>query len=272
MSGHNGSPLTFARDLAEEAGADAMRRFHTATVKLKPDGTEVTDADVAVERLMRQRIEARFPDHAILGEELGAPEATDRRPTWVLDPIDGTAWYALGIPKWGVLVGLLEENEPVVGACHLPATGETCWAATGAGCWYRRNGGPEERLRLPATPVPLAEAYVSAAGVDHTDVRPLGGGPRIQLGAVAGRAARFRFVGDCVQHVLVARGRLHAAVDPVMAPWDVAALIPIIREAGGVATTIDGKEQGVVFGGSLVTSCHPGLHEEILRLLTAGGG
>jgi histidinol-phosphatase len=122
-------------------------------------------------------------------------------------------------------------------------------------------------VRVQVAPaVPLEEARVSACGPHGTDIKPTDGRAANLTGLIR-RAHRFRFLGDCLQHALVCQGRLHAAVDTIMMPWDVAALVPCVREAGGVATDLSGDAEGVVFSGSLVTSCDPGLHQEVLELL-----
>ena len=257
--------LDFARELADVAEAEIVPRFRRVATELKADGTVVTEADREAERAMRARIAERFPGHAVIGEELGPAGDPGARHRWVLDPVDGTALFTLGLPTFGTLIGLLEDGEPVVGVVHFPALGETDFAARGEGCWVQATGQAPVPARV-APAVPLAEAYVSACGPYGSDIMPASG-RAVDLTAVVRRAHRFRFLGDCLQHSLVCRGLVHVAVDTIMAPWDVAALVPCIREAGGVATSLDGKAKDVVFAGSLVTSCAPGLHEEVLALL-----
>jgi histidinol-phosphatase len=148
---------------------------------------------------------------------------------------------------------------------HFPALGETVYAARGAGCWWRMAGQEAQPVRV-AERVPLAQARVSACGPNGTDISPTDG-RAANLTALIRRAPAFRFLGDCLQHALVAQGRVHAAVDTIMMPWDIAALVPCVREAGGVATSLSGDPEGVVFSGSLVTSCAPELHREVLEVL-----
>jgi histidinol-phosphatase len=139
------------------------------------------------------------------------------------------------------------------------------YAERGSGCWLRRGGGAPERVRV-ARPVALRDAFVSAGGVHGSDILPEAG-RAVNLTALVRGARKQRFVGDCLQHALVCQGRLDAALDTVMSPWDVAALVPCVEEAGGVATTLEGRREDVVFGGSLLTSCDASLQREILAVL-----
>jgi histidinol-phosphatase len=116
----------------------------------------------------------------------------------------------------------------------------------------------------------VQNAYVSACGVDPSDIAPSPAGPCYKLSALIQRTRRFRFVSDCVQHALVAEGRLDAAVDAVMNPWDIAALVPCVEEAGGVATDLEGRRDDIVWRASLLSSATQELHGEILSILSAG--
>src|SRR5262245_35736586 len=257
--------LAFALELARLAEAEILPRFRRVSFSLKADGSEVTEADREAERAMRAAIVQRFPDHAVLGEEWGASGAVDARYRWVLDPVDGTVWFTLGVPTFGTLIGLLEDGEPRVGVIHFPALGETVFASRGQGCWLRRGAGEPGVLRVrPAEP--LRAAFVSACGAHGSDMLPEGG-KAYNLTALVRAARKLRFVGDCLQHALVCQGKLAAALDTVMHPWDVAALVPCVEEAGGVATDLAGRRENVVFSGSLLTSSGPALHGEILAEL-----
>lgn len=265
MSQH--SPyLDFALGLGRAAAKEIMPRFQRVSIETKADGTEVTEADRQAEAVMRNLIGEKFPSHAILGEEGGeTPGSSDL--CWVLDPIDGTTWFSLGIPKFGTLIALLEDREPVLGVIHLPATDEVLYAETGGGCWYRHGKQESELVRVDNKIESLSEAFVSSAGVHNSEILPeLGPGP-FQMTEIIRSAKKFRFVGDCVQHMLVARGILHAALDSLMQPWDSAALIPCLREAGGTVSTMDGDFDNTVFGGSLITSCSASLHDDLLSKL-----
>ena len=258
--------LNFALSLAKAAEEQIMPYYRHSAARLKPDGSDVTEADLAAEGVMRQMIARRFPHHAMLGEEFGVTDSPQERYQWIIDPLDGTTWFVLGVPIFGVLAALLEDNEPIVGVIHLPAMGETVYAARGFGCWFQAGDAAPTRVDVSAN-VELKDATVSAAGVHGSDLYLGGGEIPYNLTALIRRARKFRFCGDCLQHALVCRGRIHAAVDTLMKPWDTAAIIPCIEEAGGIATTVTGKRSNVIYGGSLLTSCSEPLHREIANLL-----
>jgi histidinol-phosphatase len=262
--------LTFALELARVAEAEILPRFRQVSFSLKPDGSEVTDADREAERALRAAIAARFPEHAVLGEEMGASGPSNAARRWVLDPVDGTVWFTLGVPTFGTLIGLLEDGEPAVGVIHFPALGETVFAARGQGCWLRRGNMEPQRVRVREA-APLGAAFVSACGAHGSDILPEGGSA-FNLTALIRAARKLRFVGDCLQYALVCQGKLDAALDTVMHPWDVAALVPCIEEAGGMITDLAGRRAGVVFAGSLLASSNQALHAEMLTLLSTRAG
>jgi histidinol-phosphatase len=257
--------LDFALQLAQAAEAEIMPRFRNCAVSLKADGSEVTDADCAAEQAMRKMIQSRFPKHKILGEEFGG-DSNHAEHLWILDPIDGTAWFTLGVPLFGALIAFVENQQPVVGVIHHPAIGETVYAARGCGCWFKAHGEKSSRVRVSG-PVPLREAVVSATGVHSTNIFHKDGEAPYNLQALIARVRKFRFVSDCMQYALLCRGRLHAAIDTLMHPWDTAAILPCIEEAGGVASGLDGNRENVIDCGSLVAACHPQVLEEVVKVL-----
>src|SRR6266853_6132649 len=210
--------LEFALSLAKAADAEIMPVFRNCTFSLKPDGTEVTEADKRAEEVMREIIGKRFPKHLVLGEEFGGPDKPTKEPLWVLDPIDGTTSFALGLPIFGTLIAYLENGEPQVGVIHFPAMGETVYAAKGSGCWVRVRGENAKQVKVSGT-TELRQAFVSACSASPSDIDPPKSGPAYKLSALIPKARRFRFISDCVQHALVAQGRIDAAVDAVMNPW-----------------------------------------------------
>jgi len=263
------SLLGVALDLAQTAEAEIMPRFRTAAVTRKPDGSEVTEADREAERQMRAQIEARYPDHAILGEEFGATGPDDAHYRWILDPLDGTAGFTLGVPLFGTLVGLLDDGEPVVGVIHFPAIGETVYASRGMGCWFQAEEAEPERVRVDPVEA-LSDATASTTALHSSDVMAADGQTPHRMTELVRRAGKFRFVTDCLQHALVARGRIHCAVDTLVAPWDVAALVPCVREAGGVALPLNPAADDVVFAGSLLTASTETLAHAVRDLLQPG--
>ncbi len=259
--------LEFALELARAAEAVILPAFRNSTVQIKSDGTEVTDADKNAEAVMRRLIGQRFPDHEVLGEEHGGPSEPIRKPLWVLDPIDGTTSFALGLPLFGTLIAYLENGEPLVGVIHFPAMGETMYAAKGTGCWFQLRGdGPPRQVRTSQT-ANIADAFVAAGGTKPSDIEPSRPGNVCKLSQLIRLPRKFRFISDCVQHSLVAQGRIDAAVDPEMNPWDIAALIPCVEEAGGVISDLSGVRENLTWKTSLLSSSSAVLHAQILHAL-----
>ncbi|MEM7206140.1 MAG: inositol monophosphatase family protein [Planctomycetota bacterium] len=257
--------LSFARALASIAELEILPRFQSCAATRKSDGTEVTEADVLAERAMRRAIAAQYPDHSVLGEEDGVSGPREAEYQWILDPIDGTSWFVLGVPIFGTLIALARRDQPVVGVIHFPALGQTVSAARGLGCWFRSGHGKPTRVHV-RPPTALAQASVSASGIHGSDLRS-DAGPAWCLSSIIRNCAQMRFHGDCYQHALVCRGEIDAAVDTIMQPWDSAALIPCVEEAGGVASTLSGDRTGVPDGGSFLSSSGAELHEEIVCAL-----
>jgi histidinol phosphatase-like enzyme (inositol monophosphatase family) len=245
--------LAFGVQVALEAGRVVMEHYQTAlAVELKADASPVTLADRAAEQLIRRSIAARFPTHAVVGEEYGDDgRASTLR--WIVDPIDGTKSFVRGVPLFGVLIALEIEGKVEVGVCHLPALRETVAAATGCGCTF--NGTPARVSGI---------TKLDQATVLCSDGRMLAQrlGPRWP--SLESAAGLTRSWGDCYGHCLVATGRAEVMLDPVMNPWDCAALLPIVGEAGGRFTDWTGASR--IDGGDAV-STNPALHDQVLALL-----
>ncbi len=258
--------LGFALQLAAAAAEPIRRHYRNCSVNTKPDGTEVTEADLRAEEVVREMISRQFPDDSILGEEFGTTNRSETQYRWIIDPLDGTTWFTLGVPIFGTLIALLEDDEPLIGVIHFPVTGETIYAGKGLGCWFKADDTAPVKVRV-GSKVGLKQAVVSAAGVHSSDIHTNSGEFPYNLTGLIHQVKKFRFCGDCLQHALVCKGNLHVAIDTLMQPWDSAAIIPCIEEAGGIATTLSGHRKGIVFGGSLLTSCDRSLHHEVLELL-----
>jgi histidinol-phosphatase len=213
--------LEFALALADDADALTLARYRAVdlAVETKADSTPVTEADRAVEEALRERI-ARERGEAVAGEEYGVEEADVR---WWLDPIDGTKQYARGLPVWATLIALERDGEITAGVVSAPALGHRWWASRGGGAFL--DGSPIHVSRIAR----LEEAYVSTTS--------LRGFP--QFAELANRVAVARTYTDFWQYVLVAEGRIEAASDTVMNPWDVKAPRLIVEEAGGRWTEDD---------------------------------
>jgi histidinol-phosphatase len=257
--------LDFALMLSREAGKLILPLWKNAAVDHKADGSEVTEADRGAEQLLRRLIAERYPDHAILGEEFGGDRNRGAEHLWLVDPVDGTASFAIGLPLFGTLIGYLRRGEPCVGVIGAHALGDTVYAAAGQGCWYRQEGYGPQRVWTSAVTDP-AEAFVVSTALEGTDLDPRIPNPSIRLSCLYREARRFRWSGDCINYALLCQGRIDVAIDPRMNPWDIAAVVPCVREAGGVATSLDGNED-VIWQPNLVASANPALHAKVLQSL-----
>ena len=222
--------LDLAMSLADAADRISMSRYraHDLIIDTKPDLTPVTEADRAVEHALRSRLAEERPGDLVLGEEFGGqPSDTGRQ--WVIDPIDGTKNYVRGVPVWATLIALVVDGRAQVGVVSAPALARRWWAAPGSGAHTR---GPEGQRRLRVSAVrDLADASFSFS--DHIGWEP------VALESLTGSTWRARGYGDFWSHVLVAEGAVDVAAEPELNVWDVAALIPIVEQAGGTITGYD---------------------------------
>lgn len=250
--------LVTAHTIADEADALSLRHFARGVdATAKADGSPVTVADREVEALVRARLTEAFPGHAQYGEEEGG-RLEPGVPTWVLDPIDGTKGFLRGTPVWATLLALVVDGDPVLGVASAPALRERWGAARGLGA--RRNG---HAMRVSAVD-DLADAHVLHGGLDWFRATP--GGWDL-LGRIAGRAGRTRGYGDFWMHLLVAGGQADVAIERDLKPWDLAALICIVEEAGGRLTAWDGG-QALPCGEALTTNA--ALAAPMLELVAGG--
>jgi histidinol-phosphatase len=263
--------LALAVRLADAADAITMARFGAADLRVetKPDLTPVSDADRAVETALRDVLENERPADAVHGEEFGstgAPGDATRR--WVIDPIDGTKSFVRGVPVWATLIGLLDRpadpaaddtDDALLGMVSAPALGRRWWALRGGGAWAGVFGGEPRRLQVSQVGR-LADASLSYAS--------LGGwadaGLRDAFVALTEQVWRTRAYGDFWSYMLVAEGAADLAAEPELSLWDMAALAPIVTEAGGRFTGLDGVP-GVHRGNAAASNGL--LHEQLLAAL-----
>lgn len=268
--------LALALRLADLADVVTMDRFGSLDLRVdtKPDLTPVSDADQATEALLRNALASARPTDAVVGEEYGTSGTADRR--WVLDPIDGTKNYVRGVPVWATLIALtvsgarLEPGEDspdaVVGVVSAPALGRRWWAARGAGAWIDTGQG-RKRLSVSAVRT-LSDASVSFSEWNDPAWEPgeePSGEPsrrRSALDSLLRSAWRSRAYGDFWSHMMVAEGAVDVAVEPELNAWDMAALIPIVEEAGGTVTALDGRSPMV--GGNALSS-NGVLHQRLIE-------
>jgi myo-inositol-1(or 4)-monophosphatase len=216
--------LDFATETAYLAGKLTLGYFQTGVrPDWKEDDTPVTVADRQAEKLIRARIEKRYPRHTIVGEEYGTSEHDDASHRWFIDPIDGTKSFVRGVPLYAVLIGLEIEGLVEVGVAYFPALDEMIAAASGEGCWW--NG---RRARVSDV------SDLSQAVVTFSDVATFFEYNRAEAWEYIKQATYFRAGwGDAYGHSLVATGRVELMLDPIMSVWDCAPFPPILREAGG---------------------------------------
>ena len=256
--------VALALSLAANADLVSLDRFEAQDLKIstKPDRTPVTDADEAVERIIRSGIQASRPGDSIFGEELGS-DSKNSGPQpgrqWIIDPIDGTAGFLRGLPVWGTLIALAIDGTPVLGVVSAPALKRRWYGATGLGAWMTTSGS--------TTPTPLAVSQVASLSDATISYNSLPGwvedGRRDQVHALATGAWRARALGDFWSYMLVAEGSLDVAGEPDLKPFDMAALVPIVEEAGGRFSSLDG-EPGIWNGTALATNSL--LHDEVLAI------
>src|SRR5690606_28262448 len=251
--------LRLAHVLADAVDQLTMSRFKAQDLEVstKPDLTEVTDADRAAEQLVRAQLSRSRSRDQVIGEEFGSTGASPRQ--WVIDPIDGTANFVRGVPVWGTLIGLIEDGKPVVGLVSAPALNRRWWGGEHAGAWTGSRINSATRLQVSSVSS-LAEASLSYSSLDAWAEQ----GRLRQMLNLMQRFWRTRAFGDFWSYMLVAEGAVDVACEPELALHDMAALVPIVTEAGGRFTSLDG-EPGP-FGGSAVAT-NSRLHEEILAAL-----
>jgi len=240
-----------AEAAADAARAETLSRFRAVAVETKSDGTPVTEADRAAERVIRATLRAAFPDFGILGEEFGE-EGSGERPYWVVDPIDGTLAFSRGIPLFTTLIALVEDGEPILGLIDCPTLDERYLGWRGGGC--RRNGVPT-RVSQEAD---LARSIVSHGDPLYFDRC----GKREGFERMAHSIPRLRGYTDAFGHAQVLSGGVGAMVDFDLHPWDAAATQILVPEAGGRCDTLPGpgRKVGLVLGS-------PALVEQLLELL-----
>ena len=244
---------TFLTELATASG-DFIRPYFAnpdLKVETKSDNTPVTMADRGAEELLRTLINQKFPDHGIIGEEHGN-ENEKAEFVWVLDPIDGTKSFITGVPLWGTLIALLYQGQPVLGCIHQPILGQLmigdCETTTlnSNRVHTRATTRIEDATLLTSDPINIrkhlgdqAEDYISQARLVRT-------------------------WGDCYGYLLVASGQADVMIDPLMCPWDIAALVPIIRGSGGVITDCKG---GSAYPAESTLAASKELHPQVIAAL-----
>ncbi|HAY43762.1 MAG TPA: histidinol phosphatase [Micrococcaceae bacterium] len=255
--------LDFALMMAQRVDELTLARYgaNDLRVDTKPDMTPVTDADRGAEELILAMLAEHRPDDSVLGEEFGVHGSGSRR--WVIDPIDGTKNFVRHVPVWATLIALLIDGEPVVGVVSAPALSRRWHAATGMGA-YASEPGLDAPRRLQVSQVAeLSDASLSYASLNGWKAL----GKLDDLLELLDQAWRTRGYGDFFSYALLAEGAVDAAFEPELELYDMAALVPLVREAGGTFTSIAGVEG--CHGGNALAS-NGALHPLILPYLNRG--
>ena len=252
--------LRLAHVIADSVDGLTTDRFRAADLQVdtKPDLTPVTDADLAAERLVRSQLKRTRPRDAVVGEEMDDTGHGPRR--WVVDPIDGTKNFVRGVPVWATLIALVVDDSPVLGVVSAPALSRRWWAATGSGAWSGRSLSAAHRLRVSqiARVEDASLSYSSLSGWEDDD--------RLHTFLnLTRRCWRTRAYGDFWSYMMVAEGAVDIACEPELSLHDMAALVPIVNEAGGIFTSLDGAPGP--WGGSALAS-NGLLHDDLVRHFT----
>lgn len=228
-------------------------------VETKPDLTPVSDADKAAEELIRAQLRRTRPRDMVIGEEYQPTGHGSRQ--WIVDPIDGTKNFVRGVPVWASLIALVEDGRTVIGVVSAPALNRRWWAASGLGAWTGRSLAKARRLQVSAVGT-LSDAYLSYSSAGGWDEI----GRRAQFDSLASSVWRTRAFGDFWSYMLLAEGAVDLVAEPELQLYDMAALVPVVVEAGGRFTSLDGVDGP--FGGNAVAT-NGLLHDEVLAALRA---
>lgn len=259
-----GDDLALALAVAAEADLVSMARFRQADLEVtqKADLTPVTDADRAVEDTIRSALRRARPDDQILGEERGHSAGVASSREWIIDPIDGTSGYLRGLPIWATMIALSIDGIPQLGVISAPALRKRWWAAHGHGAWTRETGGEPQPIRVSAVS-DLSQSVISYNNLPGW----MQAGRQAQLLELAERCWRARALGDFWAYMLVAEGLIDIAGEWDLQPYDIAALWPIVEEAGGQFSALTG-ERDIRLGSALATNGR--LHDEVVAIVRGG--
>ena len=253
------SDLALAQQLADAADQISLARFRALDLKVetKPDRSPVTDADRAVEQALKAILATERPADAIIGEEFGTSGSATRK--WIIDPIDGTANYMRGVPVWATLIALSVAGKPVLSVVSAPALGRRWWAAPQIGAFTRDVDGHIRAIEVSGIGE-LANASLSYNNLQLWDSF----GYLEQLMALSRQVWRTRAYGDFLSYMYLAEGSLDVVAEHDLKIYDIAALVPIVEQAGGHFGAIDGP---LTEESSSVLATNGKLHEVVQKLL-----
>lgn len=255
--------LAFAHRLADLSGAAILPHFRNLHGVEDKSGSgyfdPVTAADRSAEQVIRAQVAQQWPDHDVIGEEFGG-EMTGAEYCWLIDPIDGTRPFVLGLPVWGTLIGLLRNGVPTLGLMNQPFTKERFWA-TQKGAF---SDGPKGQQRIETRACnSLGQAVVSST---HPDMFA-SDQDRGKFETLSAKARMRWFGGDCYGYCLLASGQIDLIAESGLSTYDIVPLVPIVEAAGGRITTWQGGP--VTDGGSVLASGDPKLHDAALKILAS---
>ncbi|WP_026338001.1 inositol monophosphatase family protein [Nocardiopsis sp. CNS-639] len=277
--------LVLAHHLADRAGAIAQHHLAAdgLTVRTKGDGSPVTDVDREIEQTLWSQIRQRYSNDALLGEESDAFGTAHRR--WIIDGIDGTASFIAGEPEWSTLIAIEEGDDITLGMVSAPALGRRWWAVPGTGSWEgpysSQSPTPPHRLSIadggdvhdatlgiwpPSTRMSESQRTIAATLAEHVaHTRPLlewsTAGPTTPAPRKPSAGS-----GTCHGGLLVATGQLDAFLLMGAGPWDIAALVPIVQEAGGVFSDLAGQQR---IDTGVALFARSGLHQQLLDIVAS---
>jgi len=257
------SDLALALELAEIADSISLERFYAQdlVVETKPDSSPVTDADRSVEAALKAKLLEARPNDSLIGEEYGnVGENLHGRGsrTWIIDPIDGTANFMRGVPVWATLIALAIDGKPVVSVVSAPAMGRRWWAAPGVGAHTRHIDGREVAIQVSKVSN-LENASLSYNNLKLWDQV----GQLDQLLALTRKIWRTRAFGDFWSYMLLAEGTLEITAEHNLAIYDIAALVPIVEQAGGTFSDLDGE---LTISSSSVLATNGVLHRTVSEI------
>ena len=262
-------PVDHWREVAEEL-ADLARKtvlpYFRSGLSVEAKGSAgfdpVTEADRKVESVMRERLEAVFPEHGIIGEEHGQVRPESRW-QWVLDPIDGTRAFITGSPLFGTLIALLKDDEPIIGVIDASVQGERWIGVRGQGASYVREYPEPLNLQLQTSQT----TELGQTLIGSTDPSMFSGDQWARVQKLYEKTRMRRYGGDCYLYGMLALGGMDVVVEAGLASYDAMALIPVVQEAGGVVTDWSGNPVALGWDGTLLASANPILHEQALAVL-----
>ena len=256
--------LELALQLADIADGISLERFYSQdlVVETKPDATPVTDADRSVEAALKEVLKAERPEDSLIGEEYGSTGENlhgKGSRTWIIDPIDGTANFMRGVPVWATLIALAVDGKPVVGVVSAPAMGRRWWAAPGVGAHTKHIDGRTAELQVSKIS-DLEHASLSYNSLKLWDEI----GMLDSLMQLTRKVWRTRAYGDFWAYMLLAEGTLEITSEHNLAIYDIAALVPIVEQAGGRITDLHGE---LTTSSSSVLATNSVLHSTVSELL-----